>query len=199
MECREIKIKEIESLENEIEGVYSWHLKPKRLDENKIIKLFEVFNKFEMKLFGNSVFNSSSKFGDKFEGELIRLKGNIDISSKVKSIDKDFIISFLNFNSIPLYIGRSKNIKKRLNQHYEGYLDAMTANFLSTMGQEFEDDSDEESGYFGMRLANLNNGKWFNDNELFIKYYSKPNLDYDSVKDIEFYLNRLYRPILGII
>ncbi len=50
-----------------------------------------------------------------------------------------------------------------------------------------------------MRLARLNQDKWFNDNEMSISYYTKPELDYDSVKGIEFYLNRLYKPILGLI
>jgi hypothetical protein len=199
MEVKEIKIRDIDLIDDETQGIYSWHLKPKRLDENKILKLFEAFNKFEMKLTGSAIFNQTSKFGDKFEGKLNRNNGIVDVSENIKSLNIDFLITFLKENSFPLYIGRSKNIKKRLTQHYNIYRNAMTTNFLATMIQEFDNDTDEESGYFGMRLANLNQDRWFLENELFIKYYSNEELNYDSIKEIEFFLNRFYKPILGLI
>lgn len=199
MEFKEIQIKEIDKLEDRMHGIYVWYLKPKRLDDNKILKLYEAFNKFEIKLSGNTVFNNYSKFGDYFNGKLIRNEANTDLLNKIGSLDKEFVISFLKLNPLPLYIGRSVNIKKRLNQHYNGYLQATSINFLATMINEFDDDSDEESSYFGMRLAKLNKDKWFNDNEMSISYFSKSELNYDSIKGIEFFLNRLYKPILGLI
>ena len=199
MEFKELQIKEFNNLDDKMHGIYVWYLKPKRLDDNKVLKLYEAFNKFEIKLSGNTVFNDNYKFGDYFKGKLTRNMANSDLTKKSISLDKEFIISFIKSNSMPLYIGRSINIKKRLNQHYEGYLYATSINFLATMNNDFDEDSDEESSYFGMRLARLNHDKWFNDNEMSISYYSKPELDYDSIKGIEFYLNRLYKPILGLI
>jgi len=199
MIVREIKIKQIDDIDDQTVGIYSWHLKPRKLDENKIKKIYEVFSKFEINLFGNVVLNNFTKFGDSFHGELNRKLDNEELYEKAKQVDIDFIIEFLKQNALPLYIGRSKNVKNRLHQHYKSYLNSVSLNFLTSQLVKFEDDTDEESGYFGIRLANLNYERWFNENELFIKYYTKEQLNYDQIKDIEYLLNRLYKPILGMI
>jgi hypothetical protein len=209
MNFKEIKIKDINSINDNAIGIYSWHLKPKRLDENKLLKIYEVFNTLEVSLSGKSFYKNNTKFGDKFDGILNRKLDSEGLSNKINDIDKSFINDFFKINSTPLYIGRSKDLKRRLNQHYNSYINAISINFRMSIVKKNEEslqenfekiiDLDEESSYFGNRLANFNTGKWFTDDELIIRYYEQSDLIYDQIKDIEFYLNRLYKPILGLI
>jgi hypothetical protein len=199
MFVKEIKLGDRHLIEDNLQGIYSWHLKPRRLTPDKVSKIYDAFNRFEICLSGTSIFNKSSKFSDNFIGKINRELENKSLESKFSKIDQKFLILFFQNNSLPIYIGRSKNIKGRLESHYAKYLEAISANFLNSMTEDFDFDSEEESGYFGLRLANLNKERWFNENELFIRYYNKSDLNYDEIKDLEYYLNRLYKPILGII
>ena len=198
MFSKELKIKEIELIDDRSQGIYAWYLKPKTLNQTKLLMLYKRLNNFEIELHGRGVFNNSSKFGDSFNGNLARVASN-KIEDKIKSLDNDFILSFLRLNSVPLYIGRSVNLRARLRKHYDGYLEAMSNNYISSFNENSDLDSEEESGYFGLRLANFNKEKWFSENELRIGIYEKKDIDYNDIKNIEYYLNRTYKPILGLI
>lgn len=198
MFSKELKIKEIDLIEDRSQGIYTWYLKPKNLNQTKLLMLYKRLNNFEIELHGRGVFNTSAKFGDSFSGNLARIASD-KIEEKIKSLDNDFILSFLNLNSVPLYIGRSVNLRARLRKHYDGYLEAMSNNYISLFNQNTDLDSEEESGYFGLRLANFNKEKWFSENELRIGIYEKKDIDYNDIKNIEYYLNRTYKPILGLI
>ena len=198
MHFQEIRIRDIDLIPDKSQGIYSWHLQPKKLNQVKYYKLYERLNNFEIELQGSGVFNNSSKFGDSFKGGLKR-DNSASIDEKIKNLNDEFIISFLTNNSIPLYIGRSVDLRGRLKKHYSGYLDAMSRNYLSSFNQKSNFDSEEESGYFGLRLANFNKEKWFLENELKIRIFINNTIPYDQIKGIEFYLNRSYKPILGLI
>lgn len=199
MDFKELRVKEIDTILDKSIGIYSWYLKPKKVDDKKIIKIYEFLSNFEIRLSGKAVSNSSPKFGDTFNGHINRELENKEFSQKATNVDNDFIANFLQNNALLLYIGRSKNIKNRLNQHWDCYRMNQSLNYINLQSSDFENDSSEESGYFGERLANLNSSKWFNENELFIRYFTKEDLDYEMVKNMEFLLNRIYKPILGLI
>jgi hypothetical protein len=187
---------------NDVLGIYAWHLKLKEIDESRAIKLFEIFNSFDIKLSGNTIYNNTYKFGDSFEGNFNRKIQTDEIRKRLNNIDIELLTCFLKHNSIPLYIGRSKKLRKRISEHYKGYLEAMpliSSNSKRLESIEFEEDSEEESSYFGKRLARLNKEKWFNPNELIIHIYENNEKEFDKIKNTEYYLNRLYKPILGLI
>jgi hypothetical protein len=191
----EIGLSNIDEIEEEIEGIYIWFLKPKNLNEEKCLKFFHAFNNFEIKLEGMSVLNNSSKFGDIFKGKILRIEKE-EIEKRIENVDLNFILEFTKNNPIPLYLGKSRNLKKRIKQHYDGYLDKK--NIPSNVFSKFENDTDLESSFFGSRLSEFNSPIWFGENELTIGIYYDKSLSSEQITELEFFLNRFYKPILGI-
>lgn len=105
-----------------------------------------------------------------------------EIEKKVKNLDSEsFKIFFqiLNEFSLPLYVGISKNLKRRYEGHIRSYIDAKKANSISVKS-------------FGERLNSMN----IEPRELIFKYYlvEKNN---KARQSIEFILNRLFKPYGG--
>jgi hypothetical protein len=197
MHSRLIKISEIDSIDENFCGIYSWLLLPKRLTPEKLVRLKSSFSQLEVKLKGSSTLN---KFSEIYSAEFRRDESYID-TSLYAEYELDFIKEVLSQITIPLYVGRSINLKNRLNQHWKNYINARSDLREKESYCRFENlDSDEESNYFGFRLADFNSDNWFGESELSIKiFYENSKTNNHSIKRVEYFLNRYYKPILGLI
>lgn len=197
MNFKLIKISEIDSIPDSVMGIYSWHLLPKRLTIEKLIRLNDSFSKFHVTLNGASTLN---KFSEVFTADFRKLESSLDIIDFSES-EFNLIKSVFSHITIPLYIGRTKNLKNRLNQHWKNYINARSdLREMYSLDVSQPLDSDEESSYFGLRLAHFNSDNWFGESELFIKIFEKESVfEHETIKRVEYYLNRFYKPILGLI
>lgn len=196
MNWTEYRLTEIDDIPDKIEGIYSWQLKPSTSPE-MLIKLFSEFNTGRIELSGKLKLNNTLKFDEKYLGYIERKQNEkvIELSTK---LDLDFVDEVINRMPLYLYLGRSKNVKSRILKHIDNYNNNTV---IPPVPDNLSEDSIAKwfSNSFGSRLAVLNKDKWFLEHELFINVFNNKNLKYDEIKDLEYYLNRLYKPLLGQI
>ena len=183
-------------------GLYSWHLKLSYIPSNvyqrssKMQKLHFSLNREELELNASRRLFGHLKFQEKYEGRLTRKKldlSNYDIDDSIGCIQTVF-----NELSLPIYIGKSRQLNTRLRQHSEAYIEAQSIDPISSEFSEIEFDTTKESSYFGSRLADLNSDTWFLESELFVKVYEAETESYEQISTAEYYLNRTLKPLLGI-
>ncbi|MFV2016665.1 MAG: hypothetical protein ACC656_14640, partial [Candidatus Heimdallarchaeota archaeon] len=125
-------------------GLYSWYIRPKPKRENEIIPiLYELLQQTELKatLTGNLRLS--------YEGTLT--KKNIDFNAQNNEMLRNIFITV----PYPLYVGISLNLKDRLKVHIEQLHNCMSLLHDYKYEEEFSLDSNEESSYFGKRLASI--------------------------------------------
>jgi len=202
-EAEKIDIEQIESYSKDGGGLYVWFYSPKDLEHEKLKKIKLLFDSLELSLRAKF---KNFRFKDNIEGGLKRRP--VNENSFYNDYDFKFIKTFISNHSIPLYIGRTKSFKIRLQQHLESYhkeINFKTYLDMGGMSEEVKEedgdlqDSEVESTVFGKRLAKCNEGNWIKYEELFIILYKFEHDYIDSMKNCEYFLNRLYRPILGNI
>jgi hypothetical protein len=168
-------------------GIYSWWLS---FDSDFDIKTFHEFflqKKFSIEMQGN--------LNEHYKGDLNQKQGsNIDFN-----IDPNLLKETFSHFNVPIYIGISKNLKKRLETHSrllnDKYIDEIIYN--KNFYESVASDSDEESTYFAERLASKIKNK-FKLNALHVKViYRDKNYERSNLIKAETYLNRTLFPILG--
>lgn len=192
-------------------GLYSWHLYPNDTDPDGLEKYHS--------LYGNKSYKATieSKFGEVYKGDDIDYVGREDILKKIR--DKKFTgtqeeiwafkLSSM-FLSPPIYVGRSENLATRLKNHFEelGHKIAVNINSLESP-EETKDENDEEtSSSFAYRVCSFvrqdeleygaeNKFEIGNFIVKVIVFNKNSGLDYDKIKDLEYILNRSYKPVIG--
>ena len=145
-----IPFDKITSEVSEYPGLYSWYIRPKPNRENEIIPLF-------------SALASQNKLDVNAKGKL-RLEYYGTLQKKIKehaTLDPEFARNLFITVPFPLYIGISKNLRKRLKTHCDKLQEhSLTASENFPTSSEFiseliEWDSDEESTYFAARITSL--------------------------------------------
>ncbi len=185
-------------------GVYIWLLKPKSQKEfNLATELFEHAT-LAAEVRGNIRLS--------YRGDLKKEIRNPDFFGEA---DGEALFADLFFAiGYPLYIGISQNLKIRLATHKSQFELALKEKVKSHLSgkipSEFENDSDDESSYFGGRLADAWNS--LSTDSLYVKYVlprrcracTQEMCDMscgadvtNQLRKIEYAANSLFNPVFG--
>lgn len=202
---------DIIGLEEEIgRGLYAWYLIPPPYGDNSALKSYH-------KLFWEKQYETDvkSKFGELYSGKLdYELSKQLD--KKISALDftktehqKILRMSSLMFSQ-PLYIGRSTELKDRLNVHIKElrkYLENPIDFERAFEDVKIELDTEEESASFAKRITSYlyeSLGKESFKNKVSLNHFivkviniKSEEFNDDNIVDMEYYLNRTFRPIIG--
>lgn len=186
-------------------GVYIWLLRPRT--QKDFILASELFEHATLSatVRGNIRIN--------YSGELRKAIKHLELADDASS---EMLFSDLFFAvGYPLYIGISQNLRTRLATHKVQFEEKLAARHhkedgASTTPSNFGDDSDEESSYFGARLAAAWSG--LTTDSLYIKYVIPRECRtcslatcnqgcsgkyYNQLRAIEYSANSLFNPVFG--
>jgi len=184
------KLKEFGNLP-ESPGLYSWHINFSNINQFQYFQLFKQ-KKINIDIQGN--------LKEAYRGEV---KGHFN-DQDFDSINLDHdLCEFASYVFCPpLYIGISKNLKKRLRTHFSElekiYNGEMQLPSISKVGQT-EFDTIVESSHFAQRLGftirTLGNIKL---DDIFVKTIElDQKFSWIELQKVEKYLNRTFIPIYG--
>lgn len=176
---REEDFTEVQSRKNLLEAVFSIH-QPNSMSVN-VSRLLQK--------------DKVQQFGENYSGYVsIDDQSVISFSEIVTNADTfKLFLQITESLPIPLYIGKSENLKRRLNQH-NSFLQSIPSSYNSQLTQE-EYDSLKN---FSERVNNIiekHRSSGIHPNMLHVKVIYLPS---DAIANFETSLNRLYKPILGI-
>jgi hypothetical protein len=192
----------------ETPGCYCWYIdwtKIRRKDfENDIKKRVDLVNAIFKVFTPNPIFVNATRkinsknqyFGENYEGTLEHKGNRINNLNSKLALDYNLFLSFLDFTQsliIPLYIGKSKNLNRRIKQHVEYLEDAKAIlNFdIETFEKEELKNFSERFSMITKDCSNLG----LRTNMLSVKLVY---LEEDSITEFESNLNYLYKPLFGI-
>lgn len=192
------------SIEKDTIGLYSWHVIPPSGENESVINYHN--------LFGNKEYlaNIRSDFGEVYEGN-ISYEGNKNIKDKISqtAFNQTFEqqVAFRVCSLIlspPIYIGRSDDLKTRIDDHFEelNVLLGMQEE-LEDVESDFEENSKDESKNFARRIKKYllqSHDQNFEISHFYVKVISVKDLEsinYEDVEKLEYFLNRTFKPIIG--
>jgi len=189
----------------DIPGIYIWLLKTESVDQ--CISAVNFFNQISIDA--------------EVKGNLrIKYKGTLSKDNRledVKNISSPLVNQILNntFFAIgyPIYIGISKSLSSRLATHQFQFTQAKSKNNYEELNiEDPESDSDQESKYFGSRLANIWPPNLTEDN-LYVKLIISSECEkqvkceqcgkgcratvLNAMRECETIVNSLFNPVLG--
>jgi hypothetical protein len=197
----------IESDIPERAGIYSWHFRlPPQPTEAVSVFLDKLYVSSSIKVDARSNMRQS-------------WSGTIATTAKpFRSLHNKTLSDFFFALGYPLYIGISRNLKRRLETH-KNQLEAHRRHAFrqeqsKTLSEDNpESDTAEESTFFGRRLGTIFNQSEFTETDcLFIKHYSPPQCaaashcgssekclmaTMDELRKAEWTCNTLFHPALG--
>lgn len=197
MKIEEIKYNEIRKVKEE-PGLYAWYMDYNVEMQSDSYQNFFISKLFDLKITGN--------LGETYEGKISQIKSNENIQS---NFNKDLFKIATELINIPIYIGISKNLYKRLSKHrdlLEGYSnDEVDQPHLMNQDKINSDnidenkiDTNEESKYFAQRLGRQLEKLNLSKKHLRVKIiYCDTSITKAQLLNTEFLLNRTYYPILG--
>ena len=201
-QAEQLQIKQIDSYPDKVGGIYAWFYKPKKIKKEGIDKLRMLYSSLDLSLYAKSTIY---RFKDEIVGGLHRKHYRDE--SLYSEDELNFLRTFIVNHGMPIYIGRTRNFRNRLRQHLECFEQERSTLVLSKLNEADLDpeineeidlnDTNLESSLFGRRLARINRDQWLKINDIYIYLYKFNDGDLSAVKRCEYYLNRLYRPILG--
>jgi len=189
-------------------GCYSWYIdwtKIRRKDfEYDLNKRVDLINAIFKVYTPNPIFVNATRkmnyktqyFGELYVGALEHKENRTINSSSRLALDYNLFLNFLDFTKsliIPLYIGKSKNLNRRIKQHVEYLEDAKTI-----LNFDIEKSEKEELKNFSERfsiIAKDCSNLGLRTNMLSVKIVY---LDEDSITEFESNLNYLYKPLFGL-
>ena len=191
-------------------GIYAWYLLPPPFGDNSSLKSYHT-------LFWDKKFETGikSKLGEQYKG-IVDYELNDKLNSKLSSFDftgqdhqKILRMTSLLFSN-PLYVGRSINLDDRLKLHIKElrkFIDNPAPFDEAFDNVIVELDSDTESSSFAKRISSyLFNtlGKESFKNKISLNYFivkvmtiKSDSFDDEDLVDLEYYINRTFRPIIG--
>ncbi|MBD3330539.1 hypothetical protein GF354_03330 [Candidatus Peregrinibacteria bacterium] len=176
-------------------GIYCWRIQFNRnMDLLNYHKLFKQ-KRFDVKLKGN--------FQDYYKGKVqAEALKKIDKTIMQFPMDKlDLIEKATKLFCPPLYIGISNSLYHRLEIHSDQLQRKLFSNKEKNSfdSNQINPDTDEESTYFGERLGAAL--KKLNEITMSVIYVqiilAEKKFEIESLKTIEYYLNRTYAPLFG--
>lgn len=205
-EIEEFKLSEFDKIKP-FPGVYSWHA---YINNAETPDKLESYNRF----YGASSFkaNIEGYFSFSYNGTMNRNIDGLDLNNR--HYDTNLCEYITKSLAPPIYIGIARtSLKTRLQDHLSQFSDQQILNrdpeeaekliYEQSNLKDSEIDTSEESGFFALRLAFLMNQSGIEQDNIFVRTYVykktpplKPQ-EKTLIKDLEFLLNRTYRPILG--
>jgi hypothetical protein len=138
---------------------------------------------------------ATAPLGEKLVGRLSRHQEDIS-PSKSGSLNEALFASAFAVFAPPVYIGRSKSIRGRLQQHVVALKTALEKKLEADPAAVAPGDTDDESAQFGSRVGTLLRNRGVTDYRgLFVKVVYAP--DNAATKRVELILNRTFHPTLG--
>ncbi|WP_207424296.1 hypothetical protein [Desertivirga brevis] len=175
----------------EVPGIYAWYLK---LDSTNLEDYFKLYKQKRIKV------NIEGPLKESYQGSIKSTYNAKDFESP--SIDFDLCeIASLAF-SPPLYIGISKNLKRRLNEHGDELEDiyfGKTKLSPPTPLRKIDFDTEKESSHFAQRIGTtIKSFRKMKLSSLYIRTIEMPvGYIWNDLQKVEKYLNRTYNPIYG--
>lgn len=183
---------DITKLDDNKPGLYAWYVRilPKETD----MAALSFYGGF----FGSKKYtiDLSATLGEQYQGKLV-LSPAFDAG---RAAHMDLLSSVTTAFSPPIYIGIAKNVRKRLLTHVAKLESALIAPITAALGSSTtaDDDSDEESGYFGGRVGGLLRELKINDiRHLFVKIVYQEADDVAQRRGVEHFVNRVFFPFCG--
>jgi len=189
-------------------GCYSWFIDWTNIrhsdfekDTNKRLDLINaIFKVYEPNpIFVNAtrqLNERTQQFGDIYEGILDYRNNKTFNSTNRIANDFNLFLIFLNFTKcliIPLYIGKSKNLNRRIKQHVEYLEDAKTL-INSDLEKSDKEDLKNFSDRFSL-IAKDCTSLGLRTNMLSVNLVY---LEEENITEFESNLNYLYKPLFGI-
>lgn len=173
-------------------GLYAWYVRPPKSEASELAcaPYRQVFAQRDFKV------KAAAPLSEFLEGSLTRRLHHPRKAKDGEALDEDFFAAAFAAFAPPVYIGRSKDIRGRLRQHYEALKHSIGRDLLVELDESAPPDSDEESSQFGLRLGALLRDQGLNDlRGVFVKIvYAN---DVIAPKRAELILNRTFHPVLG--
>jgi len=201
-EVYNIKTVPFDKITSEIEsypGLYSWYIRPKPKREDEIIPILgQLLQQTELKA------TLSGNLRLSYEG--VVTKNKVKFSATNNEMLRNIFLTV----PYPLYVGISINLKDRLKVHVE-QLHKCMASLYDDKLEEISIDTDDESSYFGGRLASifLNSGVSSLDC-LYLRIYEYRNLGETNtmsttekkkikseLAEVEHIANSIFNPVFG--
>lgn len=189
-------------------GCYSWfidwtHIRKSDFEYDKVkrVKLIEAINEvytpnsFSIDAYREGVGNQQ-KFGEIYSGNMsfVGSKSSKNFSNICENYDTFLgYLGFVNSLIIPLYIGKSKNLNRRIKQHLD-FLDDIGLISLTVPDEEERDVLKNFSQRF-QNILTLCADLGLRPNMLSVNIIY---LEEEKITDFEYHLNRVYRPLFGL-
>lgn len=189
-------------------GCYSWfidwtHIRKTdfEYDELKRVKLIEAIyevyspNPISIEAFREG-FGKKQMFGEVYSGgiSIVGGKSTKNIINICKNSNVFFsYLDFVNSLKIPLYIGKSKNLNRRIKQHLD-FLDDFGLISLTVSDEEEREVLKNFSQRFQSVLT-VCSDLGLRPNMLSVNIIY---IEEDIITDFEYHLNRVYRPLFGL-
>jgi len=183
----------------ELPGLYTWYLR--LTDDTEVNDYFRFFYQLSL----NATIEGNIRL--QYKGKLNK---EFKISSEISNIDllKQAVMA----TNYPLYIGISSNLKNRLIKHKDQFLSSIKSKSGFVKLVESDTDNDNESAFFGSRLAELWTSTSLSTDSLYVKYIIHndcmkcPNDNcspsckkqvWNELLECEYICNSLYNPVFG--
>ncbi len=171
----------------DLPGIYAWYVTPNNKEELQCF--LDIFGSSHIKIEGKGRFNES------FKGHLRSKSLQFD-----RSVNLYFLKSVLRGIASPIYIGISKqSLLVRLEQH-KTLITAYLCGTSSKLSKNFVDEDEKASNVFAKRIADKirDSDSKISEINLFVRAIVMPeDLTPTDLVNIEFFLNRSIKPILG--
>lgn len=190
------------NIEPNARGLYAWYFFPKNATKMDFRNFSQVLN--NKNLFGEI----SSNFQEKYNANLNSVSNDkhcVDMNYN-PDVEKAIIASSILFTP-PIYIGRSEDLKVRLEEHDKNLRESLMARTKFDLEDlKSEDiDTEKESKNFGERVSNYivdqlkGNDSFDNLNfiAIAIQFHSE-NIKKEDIIKMEYFLNRTIKPIFGV-
>jgi hypothetical protein len=182
---------DISQLEDNKPGLYAWYVRV--LPKETATTDLSCYGGF----FGSKKYtvDLSASLGEQYQGKL-KLNPAFDVS---RAANVALLSTVTTVFSPPIYIGIAKNIRKRLLTHLDKLEKALVTPPAAVLSPTpVDDDSDEESGYFGGRVGELLRELKVSDvRNLFVKIVYQPVDDLVQRRGVEHFVNRVFFPFCG--
>jgi hypothetical protein len=179
------------ALAREQPGLYAWYLRlqPHATSPDAIRAYIRLFTSKRLYVTAAGVLNES------YEGSLERLP--FDPASG--EIPASMLAAATVMFSPPIYLGISKNVRTRLQQHLDALEGALReVEPMPMPAPQIEPDTFEESATFGQRAAALLKASRINDvSGLFVKVLYDGSIERRQLIGIEHLINRAFVPVCG--
>jgi hypothetical protein len=173
-------------------GVYAWYVR------TPLTEAAEALCDPYRKVFAEKRFEvaATAPLGEKLIGRLSRHQEKLRPPKAGNALNEALFANAFAVFAPPVYIGRSKSIRGRLQQHVVSLKAALEKKLEDDPAAVAPGDTDDESAQFGSRVGTLLRNRGVTDYRgLFVKVVYAP--DNAATKRVELILNRTFHPTLG--